>query len=133
MSTHAQFHGSNVNRSGGNEFCQAVPRCQSRSARPTQPDARQFGYDDNTIIESGVYLPELERAEASAVAVTVMWEADVLCATHVPINGSFSIGEGDDKGVGCDFFLPSELLGVHQLTLVTVHDSVANVNVPPHA
>jgi hypothetical protein len=82
---------------------------------------------------TSVYLPDLEHAEASAVAVTVMWEADVLCATHLLRRGTFSIGEGDDKGVGCDFFLPKEILGVSQLTLLTVHDAAATITIPPHA
>jgi hypothetical protein len=97
------------------------------------------GYDQVGQQEFGIFEQEpeshasVELTESLVVSVTVLWGNDVLCATYVPQGGSFTVGEGDENGKRCDFFLPKEVLGTNQLTILQMHGPCATLTVPGQA
>jgi len=76
---------------------------------------------------------EVEIPNSNAVDVTVLWGSTVLHAAHLLAPGTFTVGEGSDKGTRCDFFMPEQVLGVPQLTLLVVRGSVPSVCAPRQA
>jgi hypothetical protein len=75
---------------------------------------------------------EVEIPNSNAVDVTVLWGSTVLHAAHVLATGTFTVGEGLGKEP-CDFFMPEQVLGVSQQTLLVIRDSIPSVCVPRQA
>ncbi len=92
-----QGYGYGINAPGGSDF------------DPSQP----FTY---AMVKSGpdVHPDEVEGA-AAAVEVLVKWDQNTLHVSHESPPKSFYVGE---ENVGCDYFVPSEVLGTTRAPIV---------------
>lgn len=60
---------------------------------------------------------ECER-DIEAIEIVARWGTSVLAVSHLTPPRSFFIGEGEQKGDACDFFMPEEKLGVRRAPLL---------------
>jgi len=97
--------------------------------RETRHADARVGY---SLVKSGpgVAARDIALPDSCAVDVTVLWGADILFAAQVPNGGSFTVGEEATPTTPCDFFMPEQVLGAAQLTLLVVRDSNPIVHVP---
>jgi hypothetical protein len=78
-------------------------------------------------------LRDIELPESRAVDVTVLWGRNVIHASHLTPPGTFTVGQCSSKGAVCDFFMPEEVLGERQLTLLDVRAAMPTAIVPKQA
>lgn len=93
------------------------------------------GADDSCsfrMIKSGpdVSPEEVELVNVEAVEVMVLWGQNVLHVAHLRSGESFSVGEEQQKGSTCDFFIPAEKLGTTKLPIVGSEAGSAYVVIP---
>ncbi len=90
--------------------------------------AANFGY---AMIKSGPDVNPVEvESERTATEVMVLWGTNVLHVVHLAPSGSFAVG---DDGAHCDYFVPSEVLGVASARIAASRDGVTHLLVPPRA
>ncbi len=86
------------------------------------------------MLKSGPAVPPEEcESTASAVEVSVSWGANVLASTTLSPPRSFYVGEETGKGVACDFFMPSEVLGTTRMPVAVVSGNEVAVVLPSGA
>jgi len=121
-------------RCQGDQFAMHTPMSSPKQwvsiNEPTSADNCSF-----ILIKSApdVNAREVEIPNSNAVDVAVLWGSTVLHAAHLLAPGTFTVGEGSGKVTPCDFFMPEQVLGVPQLTLLVVRGSVPSVCAPRQA
>lgn len=114
-------------------FEEKVARFESVAAAPTsRPAEPEYGY---AMLKSApdVDPAEVELADVEAVEVMVQWGQNVLLVSHLRKDESFRVGEGADQASRCDFFIPSEKLGVATLPIVMGGRAETLVMIPENA
>jgi hypothetical protein len=93
------------------------------------------GHCDYALIKSApdVRPQDVEVPESIAVDVTILWGSNVIHASHVTPPGTFTVGQFSGKGTACDFFMPEEVLGERQLTLLDVRAAMPTAIIPRQA
>jgi len=99
------------------------------------PDAQEGSYT-YSLLKSAPDVPdeEVEDARSPTVEVMILWDTMVLHVQHLTPPRSYYVGELQEKGLTCDFFIPSEKLGTTRAPIVLA-DRVGSVSLvlPPGA
>jgi hypothetical protein len=88
-----------------------------------------------SMVKSGpdVAPDEVEVAHAPAVEVMILWDSNVLHVSHLAPPRPFFVGEEEAEGAECDYFIPSETLGIPRAPLVTWRGLDAVITILPRS
>jgi hypothetical protein len=98
---------------------------------PMNEGCEAFAY---SMVKSGpdVSADEIE-SHLTAIEVLILWDSNVLHASHLTPPRSFCAGEAPGGKAGCDFFMPGEVLGAARAPIVASDGASASLVILPRA
>lgn len=112
------------------------PFASNPSANPFV-DRRGFapGGSNYEMVRSGPSVPreECELTHVPAVDVSISWGTNTLFTKTLNPPRDFYVGEECGKNTGCDFFLPSEVLGTTRMPVLVTSQGSTSVVIPAGA
>jgi hypothetical protein len=76
---------------------------------------------------------EVEDARLAAIEVMILWGSNVLHVAHLAPTRAFYVGEELGDKMGCDYFIPSEMLGTTRAPVVVSRDVGTSLVILPRS
>lgn len=96
-------------------------------------DAPEGSYTYALIKSTPEVASEEVELHAASVEIMIRWGVSVLHVAHLTPPRSFFVGEEERKNLACDYFVPTEQLGLTRAPIVLVEHGVTRIVLLPHA